>query len=479
MASRKLKHKELYKNIILIVLMLLSIVLFFRFWFGGWIWSYNMDYSNKTFFGLFDKASKSEPVSAEDIVMPKRLIVTGGGKRRILEKGTDAFSSSYSRFLSIIGNIGSGSPKPSLVSESEFVAELKSKSILLDFGSVYGKELLAIAGQDLPITATQSILITPGDSVIQKIYVYFKDYTTGEIYKLIPEIPNTEINSLIDSLVSTSGVQNVPFAFELGFDKAKEQENSEIAHNILLDSYLTIGLNDESVPAVYAEIPAIFAEIADNPGVADQIVSLFGFSASTTRRYVEKDDVTTFVNKNGTMRFSKSGYIEYTAETEGLAVTDGNNNTALQVLGNIYSIVQNVMIDCGVGEPQLHIASDLYGISKQNFSSVINIDYLINGKPVTIISDGVSVHPISITLENGRIVSYKHYIYKFPSSGAQVNTSSMIRAVDLLYSNYDNSSAEINVSDMYKSYVYTVGGNMEILWCAKLKGTNEINIIRE
>ena len=478
MARKKLNRKELYKNIILSFLILLSLVLFFRLWFGNWIWSYDMDNSGKTFFGIFDVSSKSEPVSAEDIVMPKRLILTGGGKRSIFEKGTPSFDACYKSLVSLSSEIGFSGAKSSSATKEEFESALKSQSVFLDFGSAYGKELLSFVGEDLPVTATDCILLTPGDAVIRKVIVYFKDSVSGEIYKLTSDIPSTSVTGMIESHITAGDAQNLPFAFELGFDKVKTQETGDISHNILLDSYITIGLADENVKSLDASVPPIFTEITCNPSVSDKIVSLFGFSPTSTRRYVEKDDVTAFVNKNGTIKFSKNGIIEYTAENEGISITNSSGKSAA-ALGNIYSLIQNVMIDCGVGEMQLHIASDLYGITNQNFSAVINIDYLINGKSVTIVDGETAVHPITITIKNGNIVSYKHYVYKFTPSGDSANTSSMIKAVDLLYSQFENSASSVEVLDLYKSYVYNTNGDISILWCAQLKDHGEINIIRE
>ena len=480
MARQRLNRKELYKNIILIFLIFLSLILFFRLWFGNWIWSYNADPAGKSFFGLFDASSKSEPVSAEDIIMPKQLILTGGGKRRILEKGTDKFSECYNALIDLSGQIGEGESKPVPATEEEFAAALKSFSVFLDFGSAYGKEFLSmVGGDDLPATATQYILLTPGDRVIQKVNVYIKDYSTGGIYKLVSEIPSSALTELIDAHISADSAGNIPFAFELGFDKARQQEATEISHNILLDSYITMGLTDENVDTVSVSVPRLFAEITDNPSASDRIVSLFGFTPTSTRRFVEKDDVTTFVNKNGTIKFSRGGVLEYTAENEGISVTDGADGAGTRALGNIYSLIQNIMIDSGIGETQLHIASDLYGITNRSGSTVINIDYLINGKPVTIVDDGKTVHPISITLENGKIVSYKHYVYSFRTEGECVSTSSMIKAVDLLYSHFENSADSVTVLDLYKSYVHTVGGDTQILWCAKIKDLSDTTIIRE
>lgn len=479
MARKKLNRKELYKNIVLVFLILLSLVLFFRLWFGNWIWSYNSDPAGKSFFGLFDASSKSEPVSAEDIVMPKRLIITGGGKRNIFEKGTSPFDSCYNSLVTLSSEIDFSGAKASASTKEEFESALKSQSVFLDFGNAYGKELLSYVSEDLPVTATDCILLTPGDSVIQKVIVYFKDSVSGEIYKIASELKSSSLLQLIESHISSGSAQNIPFAFELGFDEAKQQETGDISHNILLDSYITIRLADESVNSLTVSTPAIFTEITDNPSAADRIVSLFGFSPTSTRRYVEKDDVTAFVNKNGTIKFSKNGIIEYTAENEGVSVTSNSNNKSAAALGNIYSLIQNVMIDCGVGEMQLHIASDLYGITNQNFSAVINIDYLVNGKSVTIVDGDTAVHPITITIRDGNIVSYKHYVYKFLPSGDKVTTSSMIKAVDLLYSQFENSADSVDVLDLYKSYVYNSGGDVSILWCAQLKDHGEINIIRE
>ncbi|MBR2471133.1 MAG: hypothetical protein IKB55_00475 [Clostridia bacterium] len=477
MSRKQLNRKELYKNIILLFLILLSLVLFFRLWFGNWIWSYNSDPAGKSFFGLFDASSKSEPVSAEDIVMPKRLILTGGGKRSIFEKGTPSFDDCYKSLISLSSEIGLPGAKASPATKEEFESALKSQSVFLDFGSAYGKELLSFVSEDLPVTATDCILLTPGDAVIRKAIVYFKDSVSGEIYKITSEIPSTSIIEMIESHITAGAAQNIPFAFELGFDEAKPQETGEISHTILLDSYITIGLADETVKSIEASTPSLFTEITDNPSVSDKIVALFGFSPTSTRRYVEKDDVTAFVNKNGTIKFSKNGIIEYTAENEGIPITDSGANSA--ALGNIYSLIQNVMINCNAGEMQLHIASDLHGIANQNFSAVINIDYLINGTSVTIVDGEQVVHPITITIQNGCIVSYKQYVYKFTQSADSVNTSSMIKAVDLLYSQFENSASSVEVLDLYKSYVYNTDGTAQILWCAQLKDHGEINIIRE
>lgn len=479
MARKRLNRKELYKNIVLVFLILLSLVLFFRLWFGNWIWSYNSDPAGKSFFGLFDSSSKSEPANAEDIVMPKRLIITGSGKRNIFEKGTPLFDSCYNSLVALSSEIGFSEAKASPSTKEEFESALKTRSVLLDFGNAYGKDLLSFVGEDLPVTSTDCILLTPGDSVIQKVIVYFKDSVSDEIYKITSELSSSSLLEMIESHVSSSSAQNIPFAFELGFDEAKQQEAEDISHNILLDSYITIGLADEQVNSLTLSTPAIFSEITDSPSAADRIVSLFGFSPTSTRRYVEKDDVTAFVNKNGTIKFSKNGIIEYTAENEGISVTGNSNNKSAAALGNIYSLIQNVMIDCGAHEMQLHIASDLHGLTNQNFSAVINIDYIVNGKSVTMVDGGKAVHPITITIRNGNIVSYKHYVYKFTPSGDKVTTSSMIKAVDLLYSQFENSADSVSVLDLYKSYVCTTEGNVSILWCAQLKDHGEINIIWE
>lgn len=457
--------KEIAKNCILSLLIFVCVFLFYKIWFSEKLWS-----SDYNFFAILwgnSQISADTSSSIEDILRPQKLIYSGGGKRFVSTKGDAEFEDYYDEIKKVLGKITQKDSKFTTANEEELLSAIKTSSVIVDFGTVFGGEIGKFLGTYLPCDQVRDVVISLNDLALGKPVIYIFDRANGKILKTSVDVPLADLKASFSEHIEKNAEGSIPFAFELGFNKSKVTENSEISQDILLNSNILIGLNDISAPGIVITPPT---SIDLSSSQANMLLRQFNMKKSSARKYIESNDNLLYAEGDATLKISPAGKLEYTAVTSGPMVYDPNSENALSTAaGNIFTYVRTVFRCFDIDAPELQISSDLVNLSKNTEEITINIDYYLNSIPV-MAWDGT--HAITVTLKNGRLVSYSQQVCMVDSTDTLLTTGNMLKAVDGLYATLPQGS-KVTVSDLF--VVYTKENILS--WCAKLSGQDELIII--
>lgn len=459
--------KEAFKNCILSLLIFVCVFLFYKIWFSEKLWS-----SDYNFFAVLWGNSQTETdasSSIEDILRPQKLIFSGGGKRFVSTKSDVDFEKHYEDVKGVLGKISQKNSKFNPATEDEILSAIKSSSVIVDFGTVFGGEIGKFLGTYLPCEQVRDVVISLNDSALGKPVVFIKDYANNEIVKTTVDLPLPEIASTFLTHLSEHKGENLPFAFELGFNKSKQTEDSEISQDILLNSNILIGLTDISANGIDIQPP----QTVDLPSSqTNSLLRQFNMNKTSARKYIESNDALLYTDGGSTLKISPSGMLNYTSESDGPVIYDPTSQNALSsAVGNIFTYVRTVFRCFDITPPALQISSDLVNLSNNNEEITINIDYYINSIPVMAWD---SSHAITVNLKNGRLLSYKQQVCNIGTTDETLMTGNMLKAVDGLYTTLPVGS-KVTVSDIF--VVYTKENALS--WCAKLSDQEKLIIINE
>ncbi len=460
--------KEIAKNCILTLLIFICVFLFYKIWFSEKLWS-----SDYNFFAALwgnSPAVTDTSSSIEDILQPKQIIFSGSGKRFISAKGEAGFENYYDKVKSVLGKI-SDKTKFSESAEEEMLSAVKSSSIIVDFGTVFGGEIGTYLGTYFPCERVKDVVISLNSSAVGKPVVYIRDQADSKVYKTAVDMPLDTLSSTVSKLLAENSGGNIPFAFELGFNKSDISEGSEITQNILLSSSILIDLTDVSAPGISLTPPT---DIDLSASKLNTLLRQFGINKSTARKYIETNDDIIYIGGGSTLRISPSGTLEYTAGTEGPAIYDPSSKTALSsAVGNIFSYVRTVFRCFDLQSPALQISSDLVNLLGNTEEITINIDYYLNSVPVMVWENG---HAITLTIKNGRLVSYKQQVCTITATDLVLTAGNMLQAVDSLYTSLPLEENEVAiVTDIFVAY----SNEKTISWHAKIDGIGELILINK
>lgn len=445
------------KNITLVTLILISVLLFSRVWFGA---NFVEEIKKNIMFASAAHKAETADFTVEGIITPENIIVTGGGKRNVISKGQDGYNELYERMVSAAEKLDINSERFFETDSDEWKASLKARSVLFDFAAFYDSGLIKKFGIKLPDGVYKNIAFVPSDSIAANSAVYIKN-DSGGIYKFIANDGNDELQSIINKYAVSAETLNSPFAFELGFDKAKT--NTEISQNVLLDSDIVIGLTEKNVgTAVINEEDFEFA--SKN---AERLLETFGFNRNTTRRYIDKDDVTVYVDNTATLKIYPSYLIEYTSENGGYSVlpSGGDKESSAAYLNGIYGAAREIFRIAGITPPPMLASSDMnFENTKQEIN--FSIDYYVNSMPIYIDGENGAEHGINAVISGGSLKSYRQYLFNAGLTGETENIGSMINALDLLYEKFRDEK-EVYLTDVF--IAYKSDGNsfaLKPVWCA-------------
>lgn len=457
--------KEVVKNCILTLLICICVFLFYKIWFSEKLWS-----SDYNFFAIIGGNSSPETDTSstiEDILRPKKIIFSYGGKRFVSTKGDKDYEDYYREVRSVLSKITENSSKFTDATEEEFLVAAKSASVIVDFGTVFGGEIGSYLGTYFPCEQVKDIVISFNDTALGKPVLLLRDQTNGKIYKTIVNMSLSPLLESVNSHIERTAPGNLPFAFELGFNKENQTENSEITQAILLDANILIDLADVSASGIDI-LPISGAHLTVSEG--NSLLRQFGMNKSSTKKYIEANDDILFVDSKATLKISSSGKLEYICEADGPEIYDPYSKTALPTaVGNVFSYIRSVFRTFDVALPDLQISSNLANLSNNTQEVTIYIDYYENSIPVMVWDNR---HAIAVTLKNGRLVSYTQQICKIKTTGTSLSSGNMLQAVDGLYTLMPEGS-KVNVSDIFVAYT----SENTLSWCAKLSGFDELFVI--
>ena len=457
--------KEIAKNCILSLLIFICVFLFYKIWFSEKLWSSDYNF----FAALWGNSQNFSDTSSsiEDILTPKNIIFSGGGKRFVSTKGEADFEDYYSEVKEVLGKISEKNSKYTETSEEEMISAIKSASVLVDFGTVFGGEIGSFLGTYFPTGQMKEVVISLSDSALGKPVVFVPDRSDGTIYKTAVDMPLASLSEKLLSHLDKNSSGNLPFAFELGFHQSKQTEESEISQDILLNANLLIGLAEVEAPEISVTPP----ENTDLPASqANLLLRQFGMDKTSARKYIDANDDILFAEAGATLRISPSGMLEYMAQSEGPVIYDPSSKDALSVaVGNIFSYIRRIIRSFDTNTPALQISSDLVNLSNNTEEVTINIDYYINSIPVMAWDNR---HAITVTLKNGRLVSYTQQVCNLETEENRLYAGNMLQAVDGLYVTLPEGT-KATVSDLFVAYT----GEDTLSWCAHLEGDEKLIVI--
>ncbi len=460
--------KEIVKNSILTLLIFICVFLFYKIWFSEKLWS--SDYN------FFAALWGNQPIavdtssSIEDILQPEKIIFSGGGKRFVSTKGESGFEGYYNEVKSVLGKI-TEKTKFAESTEEEMISAIKASSVTVDFGTVFSGETGTFLGTYFPCESVRDVVISLNDTALGKPVVFVRDHKGGAVYKAVADMPLDKLSESVSGHILKNSGENIPFAFELGFNRTDTTEGSEISRKILLNSNILIGLTDVTAPAIKITPP----EETELPSSKlNMLLSQFGIERATARKYIETNDDVLFVGSGATLKISKSGTLEYQAEASGPVIYDASSKNALpSAVGNIFSLVRTVFRSFDISSPALQISSDLVNLPNASGEITVYIDYYLDSIPVMAWDNG---HAISITVKNGRLISYKQQICTLSKGDGKLTAGNMLQAVDGLYAVLPLKEDETaTVSDIFVAYT----GEDSISWCAKIDGSDRLIVINK
>ena len=460
--------KEIVKNSILTLLIFICVFLFYKIWFSEKLWSSDYNF----FASLWGKSpiAADTTSSVEDILQPEKIIFSGGGKRFVSTKGESEFEGYYNQVKSVLGKI-TEKTRFTIATEDEMLSAIKSSSVTVDFGTVFSGETGTFLGTYFPCESVRDVVISLNDTTLGKPVVFIRDHKGGTVYKAAADMPLDVLSKSVSESIAKNSAGNIPFAFELGFNRTDTTEGSEISRKILLNSNILIGLTDVTAPAIRIAPPE---ETDLTASKLNTLLSQFGIERATARKYIETNDDILFVGSGATLKISKSGKLEYSSETEGPVIYDASSKNALpSAVGNIFSLVRTVFRSFDISSPALQISSDLVNLSDTSGEITVCIDYYLDSVPVMAWDNG---HAISVTVKNGRLVSYKQQICTLSKGEGTLTAGNMLQAVDGLYTVLPLKEDEmVSVSDIFVAYT----GADSISWCAKIEGSDRLIVINK
>ncbi|MCK9478312.1 MAG: hypothetical protein M0R40_02280 [Firmicutes bacterium] len=456
-------RKEQIKSVVLVLLILNCVQLTGQIWFNKKLWpgGYN--------FFAFNFSS-----TAMNAVKPQRLVINGGNAREVYYPRQKQYNDIYKNVTNIIANfIDSDDLRGTAAVKDDWKTFLKDKSILLsyghsmDSGSFTSSFNKAVTG--FPYVGVLSDVLITGDGVTNETIVcIFNSITeTAVTYRL--EGGGESFLKYIES--ATFGKNhNKSFAFELFWDL--NRENTSIERSVLVDSFVLLPMDNESVNLITAENP-----LENDFTIFDGIVSALGYTPSTLRKSVsENDNVASYVENSATIKISPSGMIEYSAvdPQRGIPLQTGKADS-LNVVNKVFEITEGIYRQIGIDDiPNIYISSDLIAQKGERF--ILKMNYSHNGKPIFVYSkDNLApVDAIHAEVEGGYLKSFKMFIRTFNEIDDVATTVPVITAFDELAKQI-GKTRKVLIEDVFKCYIIK-DSLAEIAWGVKTDDVND-NII--
>ena len=366
------RKKEILKNITLSFLVISSLVLFAGSWLREWS---GIDKNNENFINtLASKVGLSgffgdsiDYPNGSDVVAPASIVLTSGAERVILNKGTDMYSSKYGDILSILLSLKS--ERCVEVNSSEWFSSNKSQAIYLDYDINYHREVF-MSALDIPlppeIASVSGIILASNDSATNKLVAYIHDDTEDKYYKISTNKSARNVKSLLSSV---SNYKNIPFATELGFNTAADED---IKQQVIINGNVPIDLESHRLSPVEVSLPEkTISDIEDKK--FNSILSLFGLSRSSAQEYADKDGSFMYIDTYGTLSYKieeNRSIVEYSSASK-MAEGFSGSEALYKALYSGYSNSVNILEAFGLDNITLKISSDILSKSYNEYGLLL------------------------------------------------------------------------------------------------------------
>ncbi len=484
--------KERMKTIVLILLIISSLFLTSQIWFSKKLWSedYNFFVNGIKPFKIqtiirkvFPGKKETVEFSIENLAYsPQDIIVSFGGIRSKYTPQDKEYKNFLEELFMCLNALFKVETEHKYVSvdTEEWLSSLKSKSFYMRFSTNYKiKQLGQLFGvHDTPISSyikdIEEIIIVPGDSATNNVFIYMKDFENGTIIKFSLSYDKTNLNKKLSEYQEKASAETrYKFSFELDYHKKTEFTNFTIDKEVL------IPLNSLKQQIIRS----------NNPIKSDfdikNILKTFKYSVNTLRRYVEMDNTIVFIENYETLKIHPEGIIEYNVIGDGKGVqlnkmkninekdTDSVSSIKKQQTNkdiNNYSMRESLDI-------AVNFIKGMHGDNDQDIK-LVNINeeankqgsyefefiYSYNGLPIKNIwalknegktgtkTSGRYEPAIKVKIVNGSIKNYYHFVRDY-NIEKQVEVKIPIpNVLDNMYKEIDTKDKDIKIKDIYLTY---------------------------
>ena len=461
----KFMKKEITKNIVLITLILSSVLLFMQISFGEKLWPQGYNFFRFDGMAILQSlgfGEQEEPVVLSDVMAPQQIIITTGGKRLIAEENMSEYEDYYHTILNLTQGFFNSGGKITLSNREEWRSAIKTNSIYINYSTAFNSTMWAkFLNYDpailVDVNSVKNIVINT-DTILKKVVLYVKDNQTETYYRIVTAGDAGSMDQFLSDVRSSQQMSNIPFAFEIGFDRS-------------VDPGMTINLTNNTVEHIEMNP---FGGFTDE--LFDKFLQSFGMNKSTTKRYVESDNVTQGLGTHHTFKMYPQGCIEYQAieETYGVQLYDTTKDKLDTVLTASYDFANTILRSSDTNVTML-VSQGFKDEVKPGESRKVCFDYYVDALPVYYVdqSDPQTIsHAVEMDVVDGRIVRYRQMLNLARTEGS-VSFIPMIKALDKVF-----SMEEVAYAEVYTAYVHD-GIQTRPVWCMRDKQSDNVTILYE
>lgn len=465
------------KNAVLVVLILCSVILAFNTWTDEKLWydDYNFFSVIKQKLGLQDKYGAFGSLSKEHLALPHRIVVNNSAKRSVYYQNEEGFEEVFLEIKEIFEK-ALQEEKYETVSESVWYSAIKNKSVFVTYPVKYDMSIIGdifrIKEPNASVGIMKDFVVSYGSSYDDALSVYINDEKDNTYKMCQVECDTKRFLELVESN-ARNPVGILPYSFELNFDKAGDRKQ-----NILIGSEVLLNITSTTHKAV---TPLNF--IVSNDGkfrsdTVEKILKCFDYNTSSPRKYPDNEDVV-YVENYSTIRFYKSGIIEYKAiaNDKGISLDVSNADNLREVYSACLGFVSRLWkTTLPEHELNLTVSSDVTGLNNNSTFKItmnyFNDGYIIRDDINMNVNNNLMKHGVEMIVKSGRIVSYRQVMKLYPETSENIVNMATIEAIDKLYQNADFLQSK-EVTSITPAYTFDEEGGCIMTYVATDDKNNE------
>lgn len=448
--------KERIKSIVLVILVIMNFILGSRVLSTKKLWSdlgYNFfsNIGNNPIAGVIRNIKdkfRNKPAAETHIEYPETIVINTGYQtsRVSLNRADDEFISLTALLKEFLVAAFAQPQKFTEVRIEDLYSILTAKSVYIHYPVSYDSSLFAyllgVSSADFSQSFSELCEITVGADGS----VYVQDSVTDKVYRCATNVPSSELNKIIDSHISATAQENMPvinYAFDLGFDKAFGSQKT------VLSPMITIYSGDLELESAYARNPILKPDSSVSESCITDILRVFNMNPNALRRYTEADGTIVFVENNATLKISDDGLIDYNS-IDGIALTKSSFEIQAGAILSLAGFVNDVNKASG-SNSTMALSSSINSAALSSQKITLTLDYIVNGIPVKLKHNQFDT-AASLTIEDGRLKSYRQILRAYTPSGRYVNIPNYISALDETIAEYEKQLNDIEIDSLNTAY---------------------------
>lgn len=467
--------KARIKSLLLAVLVCSSIILTGLIWFDKKLWpdGYNFfSVYSETFIGrVLSKFSNNENAlsinetgALKSIFAPRTTMLSYEDGSRVNYNITQSISESVTDELNFAISKALSDGVQAEVSEADWQNALKVKSVFADYSVPVSFQSIAVFlnGATIDNTILDSfdrICINLESATSASVPIYFRNSADKRQVVMHSPISAASFEQILSAAASSSQF-NLSYSFELNLDKKVEGEGG--AHQkILLDSYILLPLSPVKLNTIERNV----VDMRDSEYIRE-FLKMFNLNLSTSRKYVQADNTTVYVDSNSTITLGNNGYFEYMPSATSKGIKIGNDTSVTTAAAGSAKIIDSML---GYAKADtnttLYISSPL--IENPEGEYTFTFDYVYAGNPIV-----SNTHGLEVTVKNGYITSLKANLksYSLLNSGSERDP---LELIDELYARLNKDYQNVTIDELYFGY-YDSSQPMMLSWQAKANKSENV-----